>query len=346
MKEKKYELTNETMNFHTLTEEGFTDIKLYRIKALKDFGDVKAGDLGGFVEREENLSQEGTCWIYGEGIVAEDARVEDDARVSGHSYIHGNVIIGCQATIIFSRISGYSNIGDTTTVADCRMDNVAVSGKTLIQASHLDHCCIYDSVVNCVEATGDIDVFGNIVIQNANITGPILIPREAEIRSNDEFKIIRLNSMQKGNILVYRTGHNLYEPRVRFDYNTLTIIQFEIVLQKIMQGDYPGYQISHDEFDEVVNILHDFAMTMADLENQFARLEHGFVKNYGQYHRLHNQEEYDLTDTLHDRYKDILFDNNVDVIKKVSIDWEWKTSLLCREGHMLYPVMSMSISGQ
>lgn len=342
---KKYELTNETMNFHAPID-GFKDFKLYRIKALKDFGDVKAGDLGGFIEREDNLSQEGACWIYGDGIVAEDARVEDDARVSGHSYIHGNVIIGCQATVIFSRISGYSNIGDTATVADCRMENVAVSGKSLIQASHLTNCCISDSVVNCVEATGDIDVFGNIVIQNANITGPILIPREAEIRSNDEFKIIRLNSMQKGNILLYRTGHNLYEPRVRFDYNTLTILQFEIVLQKIMQGDYPGYQISHDEFDEVVNILHSFSMDMLDLENRYAKLEHGFVKNYGQYHTLHNPKDYELTDTLHDRYKDILFDNNVDVTKKDSIDWEWKTSLLCREGYMLYPAMFTFINRQ
>lgn len=342
---KKYELTNETMNFHAPID-GFKDFKLYRIKALKDFGDVKAGDLGGFIEREDNLSQEGTCWIYGDGIVAQDARVEDDARVSGHSYIHGNVIIGCRATVIFSRISGYSNIGDSATVADCRMENVAVSGKSLIQASHLTNCCICDSVVNCVEATGDVDVFGNIVIQNANITGPILIPREAEIRSNDEFKIIRLNSMQKGNILVYRTGHNLYEPRVRFDYNTFTVLQFKIVLQKIMQGDYPGYQISHDDFDEVLGILHDFAMNMVDLENQYAKLEHGFVKNYGQYHTLHNPKDYELTDTLHDRYKDILFDNNVDVTKKDSIDWEWKTSLLSREGYMLYPAMFTFINRQ
>ena len=27
--------------------------KLFQIKALKDFGDVKAGDLGGYIEKEE-----------------------------------------------------------------------------------------------------------------------------------------------------------------------------------------------------------------------------------------------------------------------------------------------------
>ena len=53
--EKKYMLTDETT-----TIKGRT---LHRIKALKDFGEVKAGDLGGFIEREENLSQEGNAWV-------------------------------------------------------------------------------------------------------------------------------------------------------------------------------------------------------------------------------------------------------------------------------------------
>lgn len=46
---KKYELTNETKIFN--------GVELHRIKALKDFGDVKKGDLGGWLEKEENLSQ-------------------------------------------------------------------------------------------------------------------------------------------------------------------------------------------------------------------------------------------------------------------------------------------------
>lgn len=38
--------------------------KLYRIQALKSFSDVKEGDIGGFVQGENNLSQFGNCWIY------------------------------------------------------------------------------------------------------------------------------------------------------------------------------------------------------------------------------------------------------------------------------------------
>jgi len=61
----KFELTKET-----ITDSG---VKLYRIRALKDFGDVSKGDLGGYVEKEKNLSQEGNAWIYG------NARIFDNA---------------------------------------------------------------------------------------------------------------------------------------------------------------------------------------------------------------------------------------------------------------------------
>ena len=42
---------------------------MFRIKALKNFNNVKEGDLGGLIEKEINLSQEGDCWVY------KDARV-------------------------------------------------------------------------------------------------------------------------------------------------------------------------------------------------------------------------------------------------------------------------------
>lgn len=50
-----------------LTDEFVTNVfgkKLFRIKALVAFGDVSAGELGGFVEKEENLSNNGDAWVY------------------------------------------------------------------------------------------------------------------------------------------------------------------------------------------------------------------------------------------------------------------------------------------
>jgi len=52
----KYELTNQKVYIDNKT--------LYRIRALKDFENVKNGDLGGYIRSENNLSQEGNCWVY------------------------------------------------------------------------------------------------------------------------------------------------------------------------------------------------------------------------------------------------------------------------------------------
>lgn len=58
---------------------------LYRIHALKDFNDVKAGDLGGYIETEGNLSQDDNCWIYSNAQVFDSVKIRDNARISGRA---------------------------------------------------------------------------------------------------------------------------------------------------------------------------------------------------------------------------------------------------------------------
>ncbi len=76
---KKYEFTEET--------KVICGRKLHRIRALRDFNDVKAGDLGGFIEKEENLSHEGNCWVYN------NAKVYDNAIIYGNAEIYGCAVI-------------------------------------------------------------------------------------------------------------------------------------------------------------------------------------------------------------------------------------------------------------
>ena len=68
-------------------------LNLYRIKALRDFKDVRKGDLGGFVQGYHNLSQEGNCWIYDSSRVSELAKIIDNAIVINNSIISGNTRI-------------------------------------------------------------------------------------------------------------------------------------------------------------------------------------------------------------------------------------------------------------
>ena len=67
-----------------LTGEFITNIfgkKLFRIRALVAFGDVETGELGGYVEKEENLSDDGNAWVSGNARVSGDARVYGDAQM-------------------------------------------------------------------------------------------------------------------------------------------------------------------------------------------------------------------------------------------------------------------------
>lgn len=73
---KKYKLTDETIIFNGIT--------LHRIEALMDFGNVKAGDKGGWIENEENLSHKGDAWV------SDNAWVSDYARVSGNAWVSGD----------------------------------------------------------------------------------------------------------------------------------------------------------------------------------------------------------------------------------------------------------------
>ena len=82
---KKFELTSEFIT-------NIFGTKLFRIKALIEFGNVKAGELGGFVEKEENLSQDGNAWVYDNARVYGDACVCGDACVygdAGYATVHG-----------------------------------------------------------------------------------------------------------------------------------------------------------------------------------------------------------------------------------------------------------------
>ena len=81
---KKFELTSEFIT-------NIFGTKLFRIKALIEFGNVKAGELGGFVEKEENLNHEGNAWVYGDAEVCGNARVygnDDFATVHGFGSEH------------------------------------------------------------------------------------------------------------------------------------------------------------------------------------------------------------------------------------------------------------------
>ena len=98
---KKFELTAES-------KINIFGNKLFRIKALLDFSAVKSGELGGWIEKEENLDQSGAAWVYGAAEVSGDARVSGDAEVYGDARVYGDADI--------LHITGLGTVHRTTTV--------------------------------------------------------------------------------------------------------------------------------------------------------------------------------------------------------------------------------------
>ncbi|BFH16535.1 hypothetical protein WDD9_005651 [Paenibacillus melissococcoides] len=104
MTERKYEFTGETT---TDIAEGAT---LHRIRAVRDFGDVKAGELGGWVESEKNLGHSGDCWVYDESAIFGRGRVRNNAKVMNNSSIHDNGLVFDSAIIDNSDVFGSAKV--------------------------------------------------------------------------------------------------------------------------------------------------------------------------------------------------------------------------------------------
>jgi carbonic anhydrase/acetyltransferase-like protein (isoleucine patch superfamily) len=118
---KKFEFTTESIEVD--------GIKLHRIKALVDLGDVKAGELGGYVEREDNLSQSGNAWV------CEDARVCGNALVCGNARVFGNALVCGNAWVCDDAlVCGNAWVCDDARVCDDALvcGNAIVCGNALV----------------------------------------------------------------------------------------------------------------------------------------------------------------------------------------------------------------------
>ena len=110
---KKYELTTDTKSIFGK--------RYFRIRALVDFGNVSKGDLGGYIESEDNLSNDtgyGDAWVGGEAYVGGDARVVGEARVDGEAYVDSN---DCYTTI-----KGFGTEFRNTTFFRCKDNKIRV----------------------------------------------------------------------------------------------------------------------------------------------------------------------------------------------------------------------------
>lgn len=141
MEQKKYEITNIAHPRYPW---------LHRIRALVDVNDkVKAGDLGGFVQSEENLSQKDSCWIFDDAVCCEDALVRKDARMFDGSMARGSALVAGDARM-FERACADGNCCIRSGEIK---DNARVAGNAVIAMDVGEHSPMI---------AGDSRVYGNV----------------------------------------------------------------------------------------------------------------------------------------------------------------------------------------
>jgi carbonic anhydrase/acetyltransferase-like protein (isoleucine patch superfamily) len=200
---KKYKLVKND----TITINGRT---LYRIKAVRNFANIKKGDLGGYIESEQNLSHEGNCWVADNAVVHGNAEVKDNAVVKGNAEICGNAKVYQNALVCdnaficgnaeiygFAQIRGRSYIFDRAKVFESAKicDNVWVRGNSKVYGSA--YACGIASISGNAEIFGSSYINGGCIKRNAKVYGLAQISNWA---------VIDYNAKVYGNIII-RYGH-------------------------------------------------------------------------------------------------------------------------------------------
>ena len=205
--EKKYKLTEESINYCNKT--------LYRIEALKDFGDVKKGDKGGYAEKEDNLSQEEDCWIsdnakvFDSAVVAGNAKVFHNAKVCGDAKVYGN-----------AKVSGNALV----------YNNAVIYGK----AEVCGNAVVYDKV----RVFDDAYVCGKVIVcGNAQICG------DAEIKNNSDYIVFK-NWWSSGRYFTWTRSNNMW--KVGCFYGTG---------EELIKKAYEDSELSGREYKRVVGYV-------------------------------------------------------------------------------------------
>ena len=90
-------------------------VKLFQIQAVTDFGCISKGDLGGYIQSEQCLSQSGDAWVaddaqvYGDALGYGNAQVSGDARVYGNARVSGDARVPGRDAIFWASRVGSEN---------------------------------------------------------------------------------------------------------------------------------------------------------------------------------------------------------------------------------------------
>lgn len=190
---KKYRLTDQTIEVNYLGDF----LPLYRIQALKDFDDVRKGDLGGYIAGEENLSQDGDCWIYDTSRVFPESRVFENSKILGDSIIMDSSVVGGNARVEDRTVlKDNSRVRENARVDKCSYicDNALIEGFAIVEDSIVQGNSWIrgnSKVFNESNIEGNALITDYAQIDNAQIMGEVCIRGDAVVRSISDYIVIK-----------------------------------------------------------------------------------------------------------------------------------------------------------
>ena len=208
---------------------------LLRIIALKDFSDVKKGDEGGLIEKENNLSQKGECWVYKDAKVCEYARVYRNAKVYGracvsdYASIYGKAIVSENAKVSgVSEVSGHARVYGNAIISEeaeiCGaaeiFDNAQVRGASVIEGAWVSGDA---KVCRRTMISGAAEISGNAKIWSTN--GAYI--HDTSIDNNKDYVMLTTRDRKIAFIIISGMINNITFTTTALDYikNIKTIRQ-------------------------------------------------------------------------------------------------------------------------
>lgn len=137
---RKYKFTGETKKFKGRI--------LHRIRRIED------GLIGGWIEKEGNLSHEGNCFVYDNAMIFGNAKIYDDVRVSDNAMVYDSARIFGDAMVY-----GYAIVRNNAEIfGNAKVfDNTKVSSDAIVYGNARVHkgeiigqvCQPYKDIFQC-----------------------------------------------------------------------------------------------------------------------------------------------------------------------------------------------------
>lgn len=256
----KYRLSEQPRRVEITVNGQHYILRMRQIIATRNFANVHAGDVGGWVDSMGNLSQQDDCWIYdqnslvfngasvtGNARIIGPCQISDNARVSDQTCIEAseigdNALISQRANVHHSRVFGQcvitgearvlnnSHIQATMGMTPCGHQQLRIDDRATVSASRVVHQAqiFGHAIVNHGFIEHRAQIFDNAILEGNGLNN-VWVCDQAKVygsariiagTGDDEIPTLRYSSQVYGDAMV--SGNCLLRHQVRvYDHASL-----------------------------------------------------------------------------------------------------------------------------